>query len=295
MSSPALNGSSAAQHEALSGPTPVWLEWLKAHVDPEWRTSEWDPVLWLFHRRSRHPGPPPGRAASPGCPNRRVATTADATPPEGLDRKWPERKASTHSRGRRRSRPTAKTACSCRCEGEVFLPELCFSHERSWRRTTLSVDEIHRAGTAVRAATSRARWRDAAQSVCPRRLCAFHDNRLRHAPPPDLSRSPSNDLATWVAGERPRTMLHHFYGEAHRSRALRAALCPAASGRMPPPLEPSTGVDPHHPPGRGQLHRRADPESICETGGCQYNSAIRGLLGDLRRHLDRAFALHQRC
>jgi integrase len=36
--------------------------------------------------------------------------------------------------------------------------------------------------------------------------------------------------------------------------------------------------------------RDADPAVVCETGGMQYNSAIRGLFRDLRRHLDQAWA-----
>jgi len=114
------------------------------------------------------------------------------------------------------------------------------------------------------------------QSVCPRRLCAFHDNRLRHHRPIS-SRSPS---MIWLHGWQasgPDNAAPVLYGEAHRSRALRAALCPAASGRDAASARPSTGVDPHHPPGRGQLHAPGRSHSICETGGCQYNSAIRGL------------------
>ncbi len=38
--------------------------------------------------------------------------------------------------------------------------------------------------------------------------------------------------------------------------------------------------------------READPQAVCESGGVQYNSAIRGLFRDLHRHLDRAWAVH---
>jgi integrase len=38
--------------------------------------------------------------------------------------------------------------------------------------------------------------------------------------------------------------------------------------------------------------RHADPEAVCESGGVQYNSAIRGLFRDLRRHLERAWMAH---
>src|SRR5207247_6391805 len=36
--------------------------------------------------------------------------------------------------------------------------------------------------------------------------------------------------------------------------------------------------------------REAGPQVVCESGGTQYNAATRGLLRDLRRHLDRAWA-----
>ena len=61
---------------------------------------------------------------------------------------------------------------------------------------------------------------------------------------------------------------------------------------MPPPLDPvsvrilisrliaSTSM------------READPEAICESGGGQYNSVIRGLFGDLARHLERAWVAY---
>jgi len=72
---------------------------------------------------------------------------ADASPPRPLRllrRDWIEsglsEEAFDSQPRRRRSRPTAKTACSVPgCEGEVSCRSLCFSHERSWRRTTLSV------------------------------------------------------------------------------------------------------------------------------------------------------------
>jgi integrase len=38
--------------------------------------------------------------------------------------------------------------------------------------------------------------------------------------------------------------------------------------------------------------RTVDAEVICESGGQQYNSAIRGLFADLRRHLERAWMQH---
>jgi len=81
MSSPALR-LVAAQHEHV-GPDTSWLEWLKAHVDPEWRTSEWDPCSGCSPAISTTPGPPPGRAARRDVLHRRVATTAAATPAGG--------------------------------------------------------------------------------------------------------------------------------------------------------------------------------------------------------------------
>jgi integrase len=292
MSSPALR-LVAAQHEHV-GPDTSWLEWLKAHVDPEWRTSEWDPVLWLFTGDLDNPRTAAWPCRSPGCPTptRRHHGRCDSCRRDWIESGLSEEAFDSQPR-RRRSRPTAKTACSVPgCEGEVSCRSLCFSHERSWRRTTLSVDEFIVRARPLGRHEPCAVAGCGRQSVCPRRLCAFHDNRLRHHRP-DLKSITVDDLATWVAGERPRTMLHQF-SMARLTEVVRFELLYALQRRdeMPPPLDPVqvwiliTRLE------GASCMRRADPDSICETGGCQYNSAIRGLLGDLRRHLDRAFALH---
>jgi len=142
MSSPALR-LVAAQHEHV-GPDTSWLEWLKAHVDPEWRTSEWDPVLWLFTGDLDNPRTAAWPCRSPGCPTptRRHHGRCDSCRRDWIESGLSEEAFDSQPR-RRRSRPTAKTACSVPgCEGEVSCRSLCFSHERSWRRTTLSVDEF---------------------------------------------------------------------------------------------------------------------------------------------------------
>jgi integrase len=270
-----------------------WLDWLEAHIDKGWRATEWDPVLWLFTGDLDNPRTAAWPCRSPGCPTptRRHHGRCDSCRREWLESDLSEEDFNTQPR-RRRVRPITKGACSVPgCQGEVSCRGLCFSHERSWRRTTLSVAEfalrarpLARHEPCVVAGCGR-------ESVCPRRLCAFHDNRLRRSH--DLTSLTAEALAAFVAGERPRTMLHQF-SIASLTELARFELLYALQRRdeMPPPLDPVQvwtlitrlkGIS---------SMRRADPDSICESGGLQYNSVVRGLFCDLRRHLDRAWATH---
>jgi len=192
----------------------------------------------VVHRRSRQPQdrrlavPLAGMSYTDASPPRPLRLL-----PEGLDRKWPERRGLRLTAAAQAFSPNGQNCVLVPgCEGEVSCRSLCFSHERSWRRTTLSVDEfIVRARPLGR--TSRARWRMRPPERLPSPLCAFHDNRLRHHRP-DLKSITVDDLATWVAGERPGQCCTSSLWRGSPSRALRAALCPAASDEMPPPLDP---------------------------------------------------------
>jgi len=108
-------------------------------------------VLWLFTGDLRQPQD--RRLAVPLAGD--VSYTDASAPrplrllPEGLDRKWPERRGFRLTAAAQAFSPNGQNCVlGCPgCEGEVSCRSLCFSHERSWRRTTLSVDEFIDAGT----------------------------------------------------------------------------------------------------------------------------------------------------
>jgi len=60
----------------------------------------------------------------------------------------------------------------------------------------------------------------------------------------------------------------------------------------PPPLDPTELRILLTRLGGAASLRAADPQLVCESGGVQYNSAMRGLFRDLRRHLERAWVQH---
>jgi len=101
------------------------------------------------------------------------------------------------------------------------------------------------------------------------------------------------ELATWVAAERPRLSANQF-SMAGLSELVRCELLYALQRRdeMPTPLNPlQVGILVRRLDGSDSM-RRADPEAVCEMGGVQYNSIIRGLFQDLRRHVERAWVAH---
>ena len=138
----------------------------------------------------------------------------------------------------RRWRPVAPGACSVPgCEGELSCRVLCSCHERSWRRTTLPLEEfITEAGPLAALALCLVPG-NTRQSVCPRRLFAFHDNRVRHRD--DLRSLSAEELALRTAGERPRTAVLQFsmasLTELVRCELLYALQC---RGEVPAPLDP---------------------------------------------------------
>ena len=128
------------------------------------------------------------------------------------------------------------------------------------------------------------------EHVSSRGLCHFHDERLGRRHGLGLS---AEELAAWVAAERPRLSANQF-SMASLSGLVRYELLYALQRRdeMPPPLDPlQVGILIRRLEGPSSI-RRADPEAVCEMGGVQYNSIIRGLFQDLRRHVERAWMAH---
>ena len=268
-----------------------------AHLDPEWRPGEWDGELWLFTGDLESQRTAAWRCRTPGCPiaashhngrcsGCRRALTGAGVPEEEFDRQ-PRR---------RPMRPIERGACSVAgCRGDLLCRGLCFRHERAWRRTTEPMQEfiaraepLERLGPCAVAGCGRER-------VYQRGLCWFHNNRLRRQH--HLGSLSADDLAAWVSAEKPRIGAHQF-SLAPLSELVRCEFLYALQRRdeTPPPLDPLqvrilvnrlvnrlVGAD---------SLRQADPEAICESGGVQYNSAIKSVFRDLRRYVERAWAAH---
>jgi hypothetical protein len=173
------------------------------------------------------------------------------------------------------------------CEGDLHCAGLCFRHERCWgkNRSEPVAVFIDRARPLARAIECRVAGCDR-ESISRRGLCRFHDNRLHRR-----GLLTGDELAAWVASERPRLGVHQF-SLAGLPELLRVELLYALQQRdqAPPPLDPTeVRILLARLSGAGSL-READPQVICESGGMVCNVATRGLFRDLRRHLDRAWA-----
>ena len=272
----------------------AWLEWLVSRVDDRWRPGEWDPALWLFTGDLGSDRTAAWLCGTPGCDTatNRHNGRCDSCKREQADRGLSEDAFDAEPR-RRRTRPVARGACSVPgCEGDLLCRGLCFRHERAWRRAgDQSAEEF------IALARPLARLKPCAVGGCgregitPRRLCKFHDQRLRREH--RLSSVTVAELAAWVASEPPRLGTHQFclagLSELVRYELLYTLQC---RDNSPPPLDPmqvrilASRLEP-----TGSM-RNAEAEVICESGGMQYNSAIRGLFRDLRRHLERAWSQH---
>ncbi|HEX5880215.1 MAG TPA: site-specific integrase [Actinomycetota bacterium] len=164
-------------------------------------------------------------------------------------------------------------------------------HEKAWRKDKSEPIEefaararpLSRAPDCLIAGCLRER-------VTRRGLCRFHSNRYLRADP--TSRTAAG-LAGWVAAERPLLGMHQFcLAGLPELVAVEVLYALQRRDLSPPPMDP-TGVRIllTRLAGARSL-READPQAVCESGGTQYNSAIRGLFRDLRLHLDRAWAQH---
>ena len=268
-----------------------WLGWLSAHVDAAWRPHEWDGSLWLFTGDLDSDRTAAWRCRTPGCP----------TPARGFNGRCASCRKSRSTAGvceeefdraprRRPTRPVARSGCTVPdCQGELHCRGLCFRHERAWRRAgcgpveqfIASARPLTRTEPCLVAGCGRER-------VTRRGLCHFHRNRLqRRCNPASMSHE---QLAVWVASEKPRIAAHQF-SLAGLPQLVRFELLYALQRRdeAPPPLDPlQVRILISRLDGASSI-RHADLETVCESGGVQYNSAIKGLFRDLRRHLERAW------
>jgi integrase len=266
-----------------------WLEWLRARLDPAWRAGEWDGQTLLFTGDLRSPRTAAWPCRTPGCPTatRRTSGRCDscrrARVSAGLS--WAEFDSAPPPRA---TRPLQRGSCSVPgCEGDLHCAGLCFRHERAWGkdRTEPVAAFIARARPLTRATECRVAGCDR-ESIARRRLCRFHDQRLHRR-----GLLTGDELAAWVACERPRLGVHQF-SLAGLPELLRAELLYALQQRdqAPPPLDPAEVRILLARLGGAVALREADPQVVCESGGMVYNSGTRGLFRSLRRHLDRAWA-----
>lgn len=268
-----------------------WLEWLSAHIDTAWRPDEWDGSLWLFTGDLDSERTAAWRCRTPGCPtparsyNGRCASCRTFRLRAGVSEEEFDRQPVRHP-----TRPVAKGVCTVPgCERELCSRGLCRRHDHDWRKAGGGPVEKF-----IAAAQPLRRRADCVVASCGREgvdrhgLCSFHSIRLRrHRQGASLS---PDELAAWVAGEKPR-MAGHQFCLAGLPQLVRLELLYALQRRdeAPPPLDPvQVRILISRLDGASSV-RRADPEAVCESGGVQYNQTIKGLYRDLRRHLERAW------
>jgi integrase len=293
VSQPALHVVHTVGGPRLSTGQRRWLDWLLSHLDPAWRPGEWDDVGWLFTGDLDNDRTAAWRCRTPGCP---TATHRHHGRCDGCRRarvtvgvSWEEFDAAP---ARRPTRPLQPGTCAVSgCQGDLHCRGLCFRHERSWRHIGEPV-EVYLARAVPLARRGDCRVAGCGREhVTGRGLCWFHDNRLRRRH--DVTVLSAEELAAWIAGQQPRQGVHQFC-LAGLPELLRAELLYALQRRdqAPPPLDPTqVRILLARLAGSSSL-READPQAVCESGGVQYNSTTRGLFRDLRRHLDRAWAVH---
>lgn len=266
-----------------------WLEWLHARLNPDWRAGEWDGQTLLFTGDLDNPRTAAWPCRTPGCPTatRRTSGRCDGCRRArvGVGLSWAEFDTAPPPRA---TRPLQRGNCSVPgCEGDLHCAGLCFRHERAWGkdRTEPAAAFIARARPLPRAAECRVAG-CGRESIARRGLCHFHNQRLHR-----WGLLAGDELAAWVASERPRLGVHQF-SLAGLPELLRTELLYALQQRdqAPPPLDPTeVRILLARLAGAASL-READPQLVCESGGMVYNAATRGLLRGLRRHLDRAWA-----
>lgn len=273
---------------------PAWQEWLIGHIDPDWRSSEWDQSLWLFTGDLESARTAAWRCRTPGCPTPtgRHNGRCDSCRRERHESALSEEAFDLQPR-QRGSRSITPGACTVeRCEGEMLCRGLCFTHERAWRRTNLTLEEFTARAQPL-AQLDRCDVRGCRrEQVSQRGLCQFHDLRLRRDH--DLGSLTAEALDDWVSGQAPRLAAAHQFSMARLHELVRYELLYALQRRdeMPPPLDPvQIGILIKRLEGAGSI-RRVEPAAVCETGGLQYNSIIRGIFRDLRRHVERGWVAH---
>ena len=223
-----------ASRAGWSGCRPGWIR--------AWRAGEWDSQALLFTGDL-------GIAADRGLAVPDAGMPDGDAPHVGALRWLPPRPASPRGTGwaefdaappPRVTRPLQRGACAVPgCEGELHCNGLCFRHERCWRKDASEPAEafIARARPLSRAADCQVPGCDR-ESVSRRGLCRFHDQRLLRAR--KIVTMTGNELAAWIARERPRLGVHQF-SLAGLPELLRAELLYALQQRdqAPPPLDPT--------------------------------------------------------
>ena len=292
MSRPALLEAGPASQRARPGEQ-GWLEWLESRLDPRWRAGEWDSKTLLFTGDLASARTAAWPCRTPGCP---TATRRTSGRCDGCRRarftagtSWAEFDAAPPPRIIRPLQPGRCTVPGC--EGDLHCNGLCFRHERIWRKKGTSEPAevfIARARPLTRAPECRVAGCDR-ESVTRRGLCRFHGQRLQRQH--QVSPLSGDELAAWAASERPLLGAHQF-SLAGLPELLRTELVYALQQRdqTPPPLDPTMVKMLLARLGDAASLRAADPQAVCESGGLQYNSAVRGLFRDLRRYLDQARA-----
>jgi integrase len=272
------------QHDAQG-----WAGWLRARLDPAWRAGEWDGEALLFTGDLDSARTAAWPCRTPGCPTatRRTCGRCDGCRRARVDSGlcWADFDAAPPSRA---TRPLGRGSCAVPgCEGDLHCAGLCFRHERAWGkdRTEPVTAFTARARPLARAAECRVAGCDR-ESIGRRGLCRFHDQRLHRR-----GILTGDELAAWVASERPRLGVHQF-SLAGLPELLRIELLYALQHRdqAPPPLDPTEVRILLARLGGAVSLREADPQAVCEAGGTQYNAGTRGLFRGLRRHLDRAWS-----
>jgi integrase len=268
-----------------------WVAWLRARLDPAWRPGEWDDETLLFTGDLNSARTAAWPCRTPACPTatRRPSGRCDGCRRArvGAGLSWADFDAAPPPRATRALR---RDPCSVPgCDSDRHCRGLCFRHERCWGkdRTEPIAVFIARAGALTRAAPCQVAGCDR-ESIARRGLCRFHGQRLQRR-----GMLSGDELAAWVAGERPRLGVGQF-SLAGLPELLRVELLYGLQHRdqAPPPLDPTEVRILLARLGDAASLREADPQVVCESGGMVYNAGTRGLFRDLRRHLDRAWAQH---
>lgn len=296
MSRPALRLVTSTEPEQHPDVETGWLEWLVAHVEAPWRPGEWDQECWLFTGDLDNPRTVAWRCRTPSCPavtrrqhgrcdacRRAQATSGRAD--EDFDRE-PKRAPFW---------PLVRDTCSVPgCERELHSLGLCWRHYGTWSKRKAdggSFEEF------VAGALPLARREPCLVAGCPherqtgRGLCSFHDNRLGRSH--DVSSLTQADAALWAQGQSPR-LGPHMFSMAGLAEVVRFELlyCLQRRDQAPPPLDPlQVRVVVMRLVGAVSV-RQLDLETVCASGGMQYNAAAKGLVRDLGRHLEQAWILY---
>ena len=291
MTQPALSllGDPTGHRDVDAG----WLQWLTSHTDQRWRPGEWDQALWLFTGDLDNPRTAVWLCRTPACfgaalsHDRRCATCRRLLRHGVLDEE-----AFDAEHRRQRSRLAAQGACLVAgCQSDMLSRGLCFRHQDSWRKTGLPLETFAARARPLTRSEPSAVVGCERESVTRRGLCGLHGKRLRDQNH-DLGALSGEDLASWVAGERPFLAAHQF-SMIGLDTLVRAELLYALQRRdeTPPPLDPrQVRVLVNKLVGTGSVRLR-DEEVICRWRSGPA-TLILGLFRDVVHHLERAWTTY---